>query len=122
MLTTKEATATHSSCTATREQPCSLQLEKSLHSSETQHSQKCIDIKKIYTEVASETYDVHTKYDDVVDLDKEKLVLMHFNTMELYNRAKEDGFEVGSTTTNVNPHLKDYEVMGLAIKYYQNYR
>lgn len=34
--------------------------------------------------------------------------------------AKEDGFEVGNTTTSVNPHLKDYEIMGLSVKYYQN--
>ena len=43
---------------------------------------KCIDyirkicedetVKKIYTEVATETYDVHIKYDDIVNLDKEK--------------------------------------------------
>ena len=53
-------------------------------------------VKKIYTEVATETYDVHIKYDDVVDLNKEKLVLMHFDTMELYNKAMKDGFEVAS--------------------------
>lgn len=34
--------------------------------------------------------------------------------------AKEDGFEVGNATTFVNPHMKDYEVFGVAIKYYQN--
>lgn len=34
--------------------------------------------------------------------------------------AKEDGFEVGNTNTHANPHIKDYEVLGLAIKYYQN--
>lgn len=34
--------------------------------------------------------------------------------------AREDGFEVGNTDSKVNPHLKDYEVLGLAIKYYQN--
>ena len=34
--------------------------------------------------------------------------------------AREDGFEVGNTTNSVNPHTKDYEVMALAIKYYQN--
>ena len=53
-------------------------------------------VKKIYTEVATETYDVHIKYDDVFDLNKEKLVLMHFDTMELYNKAMKDGFEVAS--------------------------
>lgn len=53
-------------------------------------------VKKIYTEVATETYDVHIKYDDVVDLNKEKLVLMHFDTMELYNKTMKDGFQVAS--------------------------
>ena len=36
------------------------------------------------------------KYDDVADLNKEKLVLMHFDTMELYNKAMKDGFEAAS--------------------------
>lgn len=51
-------------------------------------------IKTIYTEVSEETYNVHIKYDDIIDLDKEKLVLMHFDTMELYKKAIKDGFEV----------------------------
>jgi len=51
-------------------------------------------VKKIYTEVASETYGAHIKYDDIVNLDKTKLVLMHFDTIDLYNQAKADGFEV----------------------------
>lgn len=34
--------------------------------------------------------------------------------------AKEDGFEVGSGIQKQNPHLKDYEILNLAIKYYQN--
>jgi len=53
-------------------------------------------VKRIYTEVAPERYDVHIKYDDIVGLDKEKLVLMHFGTAELYKKATEDGFEVAS--------------------------
>ena len=40
------------------------------------------------------TYNVHIKYDDIVNLDKEKLVLMHFDTVDLYNKAKKDGFEI----------------------------
>lgn len=51
-------------------------------------------IKTIYTEVSTETYDVHIKYDDIIDLDKSKLVLMHFDTTDLYYRAKNDGFNV----------------------------
>ena len=34
--------------------------------------------------------------------------------------AKEDGFEVGNTDKVVNPHIKDYEILNLSIKYYQN--
>lgn len=34
--------------------------------------------------------------------------------------AREDGFEVGNTNIHGNPHDKDYEVLGLAVKYYQN--
>ena len=51
-------------------------------------------VKTIYCEVSEETYDVHIKYDDILDLDKGKLVLMHFNTSSLYERAKQDGFSV----------------------------
>ena len=53
-------------------------------------------VKKIYTEVATETYDVHIKYDDIINLNKEKLVLMHFDTVELYNKAREEGFKIAS--------------------------
>ena len=34
--------------------------------------------------------------------------------------AKEDGLEVGNSIQRNNPHVKDYEILGLAIKYYQN--
>ena len=53
------------------------------------------EVKKIYCEVATQTYDVHIKYDDIKDLNKEKFVLMHFDKIELYNKAKKDGFNVG---------------------------
>ena len=59
-------------------------------------------VKRIYCEVAEESYGVHIKYDDIKDLDKNKMVLMHFNTMNLYNKAIEDGFMVANdqkTTT-----------------------
>lgn len=51
-------------------------------------------VKVIYSEVSEETYDVHIKYEDIMDLDKEKLVLMHFDTIELYERVKKDGFQI----------------------------
>lgn len=57
-------------------------------------------VKRIYTEVATETYDVHIKYDDIVNLDKEKLVLMHFDTIELYNKAQKDGFKTACKKVN----------------------
>ena len=53
------------------------------------------EVKIIYSEVATETYDAHIKYDDIKDLNKEKFVLMHFDKIELYNKAKKDGFNVG---------------------------
>lgn len=34
--------------------------------------------------------------------------------------AREDGYEVGSVTKYSNPHTKDYEIMNLASKFYQN--
>ena len=51
-------------------------------------------VKTIYTEVAEETYDVHIKYENLIDLDKNKLVLMHFDTFRLYERIIKDGFKV----------------------------
>lgn len=51
-------------------------------------------VKKIYTEVATETNDVHIKYDDIINLEKEKLILMHFDTSELYKKASKADFEV----------------------------
>lgn len=51
-------------------------------------------IKTIYTEIATETYGAHIKYDDIINLDKEKLILMHFDTVQLYKKASKDGFKV----------------------------
>lgn len=51
-------------------------------------------VKTIYTEVAEQTFDMHIKYEDLIDLDRNKLVLMHFGTLRLYERAKRDGFRV----------------------------
>lgn len=59
-------------------------------------------VKKIYTEIATETYDVHIKYDDIVNLDKEKLVLMHFDTIDLYNKAKNNGFEIACKNDKID--------------------
>ena len=53
-------------------------------------------IKTIYCEISTETYDTHIKYDDILDLDKSKFILMHFDKVELYEKAIKDGFEVAS--------------------------
>ena len=34
--------------------------------------------------------------------------------------AKEDGYKIGTVTKNINPYTKDYEILNLAIKFYQN--
>ncbi len=59
-------------------------------------------VKTIYTEVAEETYDVHIKYDDIIELDKNKLVLMHFDTFRLYERAIKDGFNIAQIEVTDN--------------------
>ena len=55
-------------------------------------------VKTIYVEVAEQTFDMHMKYEDIIDLDRNKLVLMHFSTLRLYERAKKDGFKVAQIT------------------------
>ncbi len=57
---------------------------------------KDASVKTIYSEVATETYGVHIKYDDIKDLDKDKLILMHFDTMDLYKKVISDGFKTAS--------------------------
>ena len=52
-------------------------------------------VKTIYCEVFSLESDAHIFYDDIKDFDKSKFVLMHFNSEELYNKAKKDGFKTG---------------------------
>lgn len=64
------------------------------------------NVKTIYTEVATKKYDVHIKYDDIKSLDKEKLVLMHFDTIELYKKAIEDGFNVACIKVSDNNECK----------------
>ena len=54
------------------------------------------NVKTIYCEVAEETYDVHIKYEDIMDLDKDKFILMHFDTLRLYERIIKDGFKTAS--------------------------
>ncbi len=53
------------------------------------------EIKKIYCEVNHESYGVHISYEDLKQIKCQKLTLMHFETIELYETAKKDGFNVG---------------------------
>ena len=51
-------------------------------------------VKTIYCEVSEYDYGCHLRYDDLKNLNKEKLVFMHFNTKELYEKVIEDGYKV----------------------------
>ena len=53
------------------------------------------NVKAIYTEVSTSSSDGHINYDDLTNLDKNKLILMHFKNVDLYQKAKIDGFNVG---------------------------
>lgn len=48
---------------------------------------------KIYCEVG-ENSPVHIEYEDLKKLKSDKLILMHFQSVELYDRAIRDGFKV----------------------------
>ena len=48
---------------------------------------------KIYTEVG-ETPTVHTDYKELKKLDKTKLILMHIESMKLYEEVLKDGYKV----------------------------
>lgn len=51
-------------------------------------------VKKIYCEVSWKTYNAHIEYEMLKELKCDKLVLMHFEDVELYNQAILDGFDV----------------------------
>lgn len=57
--------------------------------------EKLIDVtcEKVYCEVG-ENSPVHIEFSDLLRENKEKLVLMHFQSLELYNRAIKQGFNV----------------------------
>ena len=54
------------------------------------------NVKIIYCEVRSKASKEHIYYNDIKDLNKNKLVLMYFNTTDLYKQAIEDGFKTAS--------------------------
>lgn len=55
-----------------------------------------VNVKLIYCEVAEETYNAHILYDDIIKLNKEKFILMHFDTMNLYKKAIKDKMNIGN--------------------------
>lgn len=57
-------------------------------------------VRAIYCEV-SPNLDEHISYDDIQELDKSKLILMHFTNMDIYNRAIADGFTVAAVAEGV---------------------
>ena len=54
------------------------------------------EVKTIYSEVEIESFDVHMSYDNILKLDKNKLILMHFGSMKVYEKAIKDGFNIAS--------------------------
>ena len=44
----------------------------------------------------------YIQYSDIKDLDKNKLVLMHFDKVELYEQVKKDGFQVGHVVGDID--------------------
>ncbi|MBR2971064.1 MAG: MBL fold metallo-hydrolase [Clostridia bacterium] len=52
------------------------------------------DVKRIYCEVSRNAGNVHLVYDRLKEIKSNKLVLMHFENIDLYNLAKTDGFNV----------------------------
>lgn len=53
-------------------------------------------VKLIYSEVEIESFGVHMGYDSILKLDKNKLILMHFGSVDIYKKAIKDGFNVAS--------------------------
>ena len=52
------------------------------------------EVKRIYCETSLESYGVHIGYEMLKSIKSDKLVLMHFEDIELYNLAINDGFNV----------------------------
>ncbi len=49
------------------------------------------NISKIYCEISTDNYPAHIYYEDLKDIEeKEKFVLMHFNSMEAYKKIKNE--------------------------------
>ena len=52
------------------------------------------NVKKIYCEVCWKPHNAHIEYEKLKEIKCDKLVLMHFEDINLYNLAKQDGFNV----------------------------
>lgn len=57
-------------------------------------------VKRVYCEASSASYNVHIAYNQLKEIKSEKLVLMHFENVELYKLAQKDGFNVAKIITN----------------------
>jgi len=53
------------------------------------------NVKTIYCEVSENNHGVHLCYEDLKKINKDKLILMHFNTKELCDQVVKDGFKIG---------------------------
>ena len=51
-------------------------------------------IKKIYCEASWKSYNAHIEYKMLKEIKCDKLILMHFEDVDLYNLAIKDGFNV----------------------------
>jgi len=51
-------------------------------------------LKKIYCETSNASYSVHIEYEKLKEIKSDKLILMHFEDIKLYNHAKKDGFNI----------------------------
>ena len=54
-------------------------------------------VKIIYSEVSEVTYDVHIAYSDLLKIKSDKFILMHINSMKLYDQIKKDGFNIADS-------------------------
>ena len=52
------------------------------------------EVNKVYCETSWESYNAHIDYKLLKTIKSNKLILMHFEDIELYKLAKADGFNV----------------------------
>ena len=59
-------------------------------------------VKRVYCEVRSKPSINHIYYDELLKVKNNKIIPMHFNTIELYKRAKQDGFNMPKFVSDFN--------------------